>query len=95
MILEPSFLAAGQESKRNIKNLSFWLLSIRPDCVLFPHALKGQKLLAQGSALGDLAAQTRRPVRAKALKVTGQFIKLLPLQGVISSSKYTQGVALG
>ena len=23
MILEPSFLAAGQESKRNIKNLSF------------------------------------------------------------------------
>ena len=25
MILEPSFLAAGQESKRNIKNLSFWV----------------------------------------------------------------------
>ena len=32
------------------------------------HALKGQKLLAQGSALGNLMAQTRRPVRAKALK---------------------------
>ena len=25
MILEPSFLAEGQESKRNIKNLSFWV----------------------------------------------------------------------
>ena len=32
------------------------------------HALKGQKLLAQGSALGNLMAQTSRPVRAKALK---------------------------
>ncbi len=33
-----------------------------------PHALKGQKLLAQGIALGILWAQTCRPVRAKALK---------------------------
>ena len=32
-----------------------------------PHALKGQKLLAQGSALGFHGPQTRRPVRAKAL----------------------------
>ena len=33
-----------------------------------PHALKGQKLLAQGIALGFHGPQTRRPVRAKALK---------------------------
>ena len=47
------FLAARPESAE----ASFW-----------QHALKGQKLLAQGSALGNLMAQTRRPVRAKALK---------------------------
>ena len=29
MILEPSFLAAGQESKRNIKNLSFLVEQFR------------------------------------------------------------------
>ena len=34
-----------------------------------PHALKGQKLLAQGNALG-LWALAWRPVRAKALKNT-------------------------
>ena len=28
MILEPSFLAAGQESKRNIKNLSFFFIGV-------------------------------------------------------------------
>ena len=33
-----------------------------------PYALKGQKLLAQGIALGSSEAQTRRPVRAKAVK---------------------------
>ena len=80
-----------------------------------PHALKGQKLLAQGQrpqaarperaealspgqrpqaarpegaeALspgqrpGLACSQTCRPVRAKALKLQGQFVKLLPLQG--------------
>ena len=62
------------------------------------HALKGQKLLAQGQrpqaarperaeALspgqrpGLACSQTCRPVRAKALKLQGQFVKLLPLQG--------------
>lgn len=30
MILEPSFLAAGQESKRNIKNLSFLVIIHTP-----------------------------------------------------------------
>ena len=33
-----------------------------------PHALKGQKLLAQGIALGNYERTPRRPVRAKALK---------------------------
>ena len=33
------------------------------------HALKGQKLLAQGIALGFCGSQTWRPVRAKALKI--------------------------
>ena len=35
---------------------------------LSPLALKGQKLLAQGSTLGKIRTQTSRPVRAKALK---------------------------
>ena len=81
------------------------------------HALKGQKLLAQGQrpqaarperaealspgqrpqaarperaeALspgqrpGLACSQTCRPVRAKALKLQGQFVKLLPLQGAL------------
>ena len=33
-----------------------------------PLALKGQKLLAQGSTLGKIRTQTSRPARAKALK---------------------------
>ncbi len=33
------------------------------------HALKGQKLLAQGSALGIIVVVALRPVRAKALKI--------------------------
>ena len=33
------------------------------------HALKGQKLLAQGIALVFLCSQTWRPVRAKALHI--------------------------
>ena len=32
-----------------------------------PHALKGQKLLAQGIALGIIVIIAKRPVRAKAL----------------------------
>ena len=49
-----------------------------------PHALKGQKLLAQGSALGSLWPQACRPVGAKAFKdqtiykafaLTGRFIE--------------------
>ena len=37
------------------------------------HALKGQKLLAQGIALGFCGSQTWRPVRAKALHITMDF----------------------
>ena len=36
------------------------------------HALKGQKPLAQGIALGGSCAQGRRPVRAKAFKTPGE-----------------------
>ena len=77
-----------------------------------PHALKGQKLLAQGKRTqaarpegaealspgqrpGLSCSQTCRPVRAKALKLTLKFIKLLPLQGAKFANMITQGVALG
>ena len=50
----------------------------RREAFIAPHALnqrspaegkgKGQKLLAQGNALGYMHLQTSRPVRAKALK---------------------------
>ena len=43
------------------------------------NALKGQKLLAQGIALGVVVG-AMRPVRAKALKYEANS-KLLPLQG--------------
>ena len=46
------------------------------------HALKGQKLLAQGSALGN---HGRKPVALKGQKLsnTWQYTKLLPLQGAL------------
>ena len=46
---------------------------------IYPYALKGQKLLAQGTALGVVVG-AMRPVRAKALKYEANS-KLLPLQG--------------
>ena len=48
-----------------------------------PLALKGQKLLAQGSALGFRTDTKKRPVRAKAFYM---FLKLLPLQGAMFAS---------
>ncbi len=45
-----------------------WGLSHTPWFTFAPYALKGQKLLAQGSALGNIWTQTCRPVRAKAFK---------------------------
>ena len=46
------------------------------------HALKGQKPLAQGNALGNFG---RKPVALKGQKLsnTGQSTKLLPLQGAL------------
>ena len=49
----------------------------------FKNGLKAQKPLAQGIALGIIVIIAKRPVRAKALKLQGQFVKLLPLQGVL------------
>ena len=46
---------------------------------VYSYALKGQKLLAQGTALGVVVG-AMRPVRAKALKYEANS-KLLPLQG--------------
>ena len=42
----------------------------------FPHALKGQKLLAQGIALGLIQQQQNRPERAKAF-----YFKAFALSG--------------
>ena len=45
------------------------------------HALKGQKLLAQGSALGIMAVRNA-PCKGNSLINCLEFLKLLPLQGV-------------
>ena len=47
------------------------LEAARPTCMveITQHTLKGQKLLAQGIALGYFVALAYRPVRAKALKL--------------------------
>ena len=55
---------------------------------------KGQKLLAQGIALGIYGRKTCRPVRAKALKLPAIF-KAVALTGRLADCHYTQGVALG
>ena len=56
------------------------------------HALKGQKLLAQGIALGIIAI-SKAPCKGKSF-LPG-VLKLLPLQGDRFVSVITQGVALG
>ena len=53
-------------------------------------ALKGQKLLAQGSALGNVGKKQSRPERAKALK-----LKAFALSGRLVYCSYPQGVTLG
>ena len=58
------------------------------------YALKGQKLLAQGSALGCFWTQICRPVRAKALKIKA-IHKAVALTGRLADCSYTQGAALG
>ncbi|MBD9058458.1 MAG: hypothetical protein EGR34_10080 [Prevotella sp.] len=49
------------------------------------HALKGQKLLAQGSALGNSCCSSA-PCKGKSFKNIAAVWKLLPLQGVITIS---------
>ena len=65
------------------------------------HALKGQKLLAQGNALGIMAV-CKAPCKGKSFKIylikienPLRYVKLLPLQGDRFAYKITQGVALG
>ena len=62
--------------------------------MLAPHALKGQKLLAQGSALGIIAIG-KAPCKGKSLINLPGTWKLLPLQGDRFALMITQGVALG
>ncbi len=45
------------------------------------HALKGQKLLAQGIALGIMAI-SKAPCKGKSFYVLSGVLKLLPFQGV-------------
>ena len=58
------------------------------------HALKGQKPLAQGIALGNYGRKPVAPVRAKALKLQTKH-KAFALTGRLTDCHYTQGDALG
>ena len=55
---------------------------------------KGQKLLAQGIALGTMTIR-KSPCKGKSFKKSRQYIKLLPLQGDRFANVITQGDALG
>ena len=57
------------------------------------HALKGQKLLAQGSALGITAANLS-PCKGKSFQYQA-INKAFALTGRLADCYYTQGVALG
>ena len=59
-----------------------------------PYALKGQKGLAQGSALGIMAIGNA-PCKGKSFMYCLGVLKLLPLQGDNLASITTQGAALG
>ena len=65
------------------------------------HALKGQKLLAQGNALGIMSV-SNAPCKGKSFKIhlikmenPLRYVKLFPLQGDRFALIITQGVALG
>ena len=58
------------------------------------HALKGQKLLAQGNALGMMAL-SKAPCNGKSFMFCLEFLKLLPFQGDKFVYVITQGDALG
>ena len=76
-----------------ISNVSF-VCKLHLLCMKAPHALKGQKLLAQGIALGFSWTHPCRPVRAKALKYWA-INKAFALTGRLADCYYTQGAALG
>ena len=71
-----------------------------PSCMIdiTQHALKGQKLLAQGNALGIMSA-SNAPCKGKSFKIhlikmdnPLRYVKLLPLQGArFATQKITQG----
>ena len=75
-----------------------WLITSIHDVLnsslLVPHALKGQKLLAQGSALGIMAI-SNAPCKGNSLINCLEYLKLLPLQGDRFAFMITQGAALG
>ena len=58
------------------------------------HALKGQKLLAQGNALGIIAI-SKAPCKGKSFVNCLILLKLLPLQGDKLAFVISQGDALG
>ena len=58
------------------------------------HALKGQKLLAQGSALG-IRAISKAPCKGKSFKTHAEIYKSFALTGRIADCYCTQGAALG
>ena len=59
------------------------------------YALKGQKLLAQGSALG-IVTVSNAPCKGKSfINFRVSVLKLLPLQGDRFANMITQGDALG
>ena len=58
------------------------------------HALKGQKLLAQGIALGMMAI-SKTPCKGKSFMFCLGVLKLLPFQGDRVACVITQGGALG
>ena len=71
------------------------MLSTKLSHVTSLHALKGQKLLAQGNALGLSCSQNLSPCKGKSFKTPGAICKAFALTGRIADCLYTQGVALG
>ena len=59
------------------------------------HALKGQKLLAQGNALGVIMFANLAPCKGKSFETPGAICKAFALTGRLADCLYTQGVALG
>ena len=58
------------------------------------HALKGQKLLAQGNALG-YHVRKLGALKGKSFKTHTEIYKAFALTGRIADCYYTQGAALG